>query len=1168
VDRKQAKDDRPQPTEAAVSLAPLDRLGDFRILREVGHGGMGVVYEAEQVSLDRRVALKVLPKQLLLEPRTKQRFEREAKAAAKLHHTNIVPVFGVGEHDGMPYYAMQFIDGQGLDIVIAELARMTPGVQSLTDTAPPQGSHRVSDIAHSLLTGAYQAADGVHVAQPRAATDTAPGAAAAAPGSAATSPAASPGIDSRGILLGQSGTSSGSAVRKLTFWKSVARVGDQVASALDYAHKQGIVHRDIKPSNLLLDLAGTVWVTDFGLAKADDQQNLTGTGDILGTLRYMPPEAFDGQSDARGDVYSLGLTLYELASLRPAFDEHDRNKLIKQVTESEPQSLGRARKGVPRDLETIIQKAIERDPARRYQKAEYLADDLRRFIDDQPVKARRTSPVERLGRWARRNKGIAAALAVIALLLIGVAIASTIVALRFERLAGERELDRAAAEIAASEAVRRGDAERWQRYRANVAAAAAALQFPNAGAARRALAAAPEEYRDWEWRHFNSRLDGARAILPMPHLTTVAAAQRVQAALAFYPDGKRIAAGSPDGTVRVWDLASGRETGVLPGQGHSTLNVTFGQDERLLVFDGNGMLRSWEVPGNKSTVILQLAAEGLVGQLLSPDGRLLLASKDFIGGLWDVQTGRKRADLPGKLSFGQSTAVFSAAGRHLAYSTEDDAVHLWDVKAGAEARVLRGHVAHVRALAFSPDGTRLASGASNPDNTVRLWSVATGEELSVLRGHQNEVCSLAFNPNGSRLVSGSMDQTTRLWDAAAGKLLAVLKGHIGVVRQSAFSPDGKRIVTASEDETLRLWDAADGQAVAVLRGHSGAVWAAAFSPDGALLASSSVDATVRLWDLDQVERGGVLRGHASYVYDVAFSPDCTRALSAAWDGTARLWDPTTSRETGRFQHSDQVVVAACFRPDGRQIASVTRSGAVTVWDVASGQKVRTLLVPPGDWRQYPRAAFQRNGKYLAAGAGDGAARLWDAGGDTPITVLRGHEGPAGDVSFSPDGTQLATAGVDGTARLWDVRTRSSLAVLRAPEATLVYGVAYNPDGRLLASACHDKTVRLWDTATHELLAVLPHGGVVYSVAFSPDGRRLAAACADNSIRLWDVATGAHAGGKEAPEAEVAELRGHDDYVHAVAWSPDGTRLISASGDRTVRIWDSLSARERAKREAR
>ncbi|HEX5273305.1 MAG TPA: serine/threonine-protein kinase, partial [Gemmataceae bacterium] len=252
----------------------LERLGDFRILREIGRGGMGVVYEAEQVSLGRHVALKVLPRQMLANARTRQRFEREARAAARLHHTNIVPVFGVGEHDGQPYYAMQFIDGAGLDVVIAELAGDRLGA------ATPSRSG-VSAIARSLLTSDHPpAADAdrtLDTAEPR-------------PG---PSPDGRPDPShppSTLNLPGQSAACSGGSSHRASYWHGVARVGLQVAEALEHAHRQGILHRDVKPSNLLLDQAGTVWVTDFGLAKAREEDGLTQTGDIVGTLRYMAPE--------------------------------------------------------------------------------------------------------------------------------------------------------------------------------------------------------------------------------------------------------------------------------------------------------------------------------------------------------------------------------------------------------------------------------------------------------------------------------------------------------------------------------------------------------------------------------------------------------------------------------------------------------------------------------------------------------------------------------------------------------------------------------------------------------------------------------------------------------------------------------------------------------------
>ena len=321
-----------------------ERMGEFRIVREVGRGGMGIVYEAEQESLGRHVAVKVLTAQALLDADQLRRFHREAQTMARLHHTNIVPLFGVGEHEGMPYLVMQFIDGRGLDEVVA--------------------------------SGVF------HVA----------------------------GTDQLPLA---------------TRWQQAASLGLQVAEALRYAHAQGTVHRDIKPSNLLLDGRGTVWITDFGLACMVEHDDLTRSGETSGTLRYMAPERFHGQSDARGDIYSLGLTLYELLALRPAFAETDRGQLVRRVMEEEPLPPRKHDPAIPRDLETIVLRAIARDPAHRYRSAGELADDLRRFLEDKPVLARRTNPVARLWRCCRRNPAIASLTAVaVCLLLVAALVAS------------------------------------------------------------------------------------------------------------------------------------------------------------------------------------------------------------------------------------------------------------------------------------------------------------------------------------------------------------------------------------------------------------------------------------------------------------------------------------------------------------------------------------------------------------------------------------------------------------------------------------------------------------------------------------------------------------------------------------------------------------------------
>jgi tetratricopeptide (TPR) repeat protein len=368
---------------------------------------MGIVYEAEQESLGRHVALKLLPSHALLDPHRLRRFQREARAAARLHHTNIVPVYGVGANDGVHYYVMQFIHGQGLDEVLTELKRLRaargpttipgPGASPGGDADRP-GPVTASGVAQALLTGDFSRG-----APPE------PPEGPPSPEAGTPPPAAS---ESSVHLPGQAPHSTLSESGQ-QYWQSVARIGVQVAEALDYAHAQGTLHRDIKPSNLLLDTQGTVWVTDFGLAKASGTEDLTHTGDILGTLRYMAPERFQGKSDARSDVYSLGLTLYELLTFRPAFDVADRSKLIHCVTHEEPLPPRRVNPEVPRDLETIVLKAIAKEPAHRYATAAALAEDLKRFLDLKPIRARRVGLPERFWRWCRRNPAVASLLALL-----------------------------------------------------------------------------------------------------------------------------------------------------------------------------------------------------------------------------------------------------------------------------------------------------------------------------------------------------------------------------------------------------------------------------------------------------------------------------------------------------------------------------------------------------------------------------------------------------------------------------------------------------------------------------------------------------------------------------------------------------------------------------------
>jgi len=430
----------------AIAGVTTGRLGEFRLLREVGRGGMGVVYEAEQESLGRRVALKVLPSGAITDTKQLRRFEREARSAARLHHTNIVPVFGVGQHEGTHFYVMQFIQGQGLDAVLEELRQLRDAKASKPEplgcTNRTSRQRSAADIALSLATGRFAAGAGNG--------DAAPG---ALPWSATEPP---PGLSS--VSLADSGLSAGaSGITTFTesdrkFAQSVARIGVQVAEALAYAHGQGILHRDMKPSNLLLDRDGNVWVADFGLAKSIGGDDLTHTGDIVGTVRYMAPERFRGEGDARADIYALGLTLYELLALKPAFGEQDRARLIHQVTQEDPPRLRKLNRHVPPDLETIIHKAIAREPAQRYTTAQTMVEDLNRFLEGRPILARRVSAAEQAWRWCRRNPAVAGLLGALGTLMVAGLVGSSVAAIHFGRVAASERSARLEADDAKARA--------------------------------------------------------------------------------------------------------------------------------------------------------------------------------------------------------------------------------------------------------------------------------------------------------------------------------------------------------------------------------------------------------------------------------------------------------------------------------------------------------------------------------------------------------------------------------------------------------------------------------------------------------------------------------------------------------------------------------------------
>jgi len=1068
----------PKPSKSGLNL---EQLGDYRILRELGRGGMGVVYEAEQLSLGRRVAIKVLPGRAFGDT-SLNRFLREAKAAAGLHHSNIVPVFGVGEDQGLHYYVMQYIIGLGMDQVLVELRRMEGREAVARSSTQGPASATAWQMAQSLV-GGIKSGDPPHP-QPLS-----PGGARGATVEAASASAISTSMTSN-------------TETRNVYWQSVAKIGKQVADALAYAHAKGTVHRDIKPSNLILDDKGTVWVTDFGLAKATaDTENLTHAGDIVGTLRYMAPERFEGKSDVRGDLFSLGITLFEMLTLQPAYEASDRESLLEQIRTADPPRPRKIRPSIPRDLETIVLKAIDRDPERRYQTGAELADDLQRFLEDRPIQARRVASTEHVWRWAKRNPLVATLTGFVAILLVMMTLGATgmNVLLRDERNTARSNEERAV------KAEKKSQHERDQA-------------LDNLGAAYLAQARALRLAKQPGFRK-----QGLEVIRKAAEIRTSLELRNEAAALLLSPDVTLIREweNRADGFTWIGTHPDARAYAVRDMKGNVSIRSM--DDRKELDW------LSW--PGPHATLAHFSASGRYVGVKYHDDHSLRFA-------VWDLQKKERVWEHEG----GHPQAVaFSADDRWLALTTQRNEWVLVDIASKTVVKTLPTGPA---AFAFDPASKVLAVHLATGVEIRRLPSLAIEQQL-VRKTSTVAAGPVRWIPGGQRLAAcvGSQISVYDMADPKKTKPM-VLHGDEMPFIGMLISHRGDWLLASAGDGSARIWDLFTGRCEIIASGQ-----VAGISPDDRRIAFGAGN-RMGIWEFHtapECRRTPVANAN----FEGGLSPDGRWYANNGPKGM-EIYELAS----GKLVASQPLfpVRGVQFTPDGRGIIASIETGCLR-WPIRLEGPTGLTLGEPEVLINLPAhhcgGALSRDGKYLAFVGAKEAVYWRDLEKRQNVHVWRDHPRVA-SIAISPDARWLATGNWQGTRVL--VRDTSTGKLAAEVPAPMSAYPLFSPCGKWLLT-CNPDDFRLWDVPSFQLVRTFPrksHGNWNGGAAFSKDSQILALDTTPKLIQLFDPATGAEYMSLETAPRKVAA------FLHGFTRNADV--LVGGGAGQFRCFWDLRAVR--------